>query len=123
MPEETAPTRLTEAKGTSLAREIFTSNFWMSGLAIVKYIPRSFRVKQLDGMAFYTDAKYDEFRNRVLQTTAANPRQWGTMSVAQMLHHLNLACGGSLAQIRRGAVDNGNASSTRILAQLSSVKR
>ena len=94
--QETAPTRLTEAKGTSLAREIFTSNFWMSGLAIVKYIPRSFRVKQVDGMAFYTDAKHDEFRNRVFQTTPANPRQWGTMSVAQMLHHLNLACGGSL---------------------------
>jgi len=26
----------------------------------------------------------------------ANTRQWGTMSVAQMLHHLNLACGGSI---------------------------
>jgi hypothetical protein len=94
--QETAPTRLTKAEGTSLAREIFTSNFWMSGLALVKYIPRSFRVKQVDGMVFYTDAKHDEFRNRVLQTTPANPRQWGTMSVAQMLHHLNLACGGSL---------------------------
>jgi hypothetical protein len=94
--QETAPTQLTKAKGTNLAREIFTSNFWMSGLAIVKYIPRSFRVKQVDGMAFYTDAKHDEFRNRVFQTTPANPRQWGTMSVAQMLHHLNLACGGSL---------------------------
>jgi hypothetical protein len=95
--QEMAPTWLTKAKGTNLAREIFTSNFWMSGLAIANYIPRSFRVKQVDGMTFYTDAKYDEFRNRVLQTTAANPRQWGTMSVAQMLHHLNLACGSSLS--------------------------
>jgi hypothetical protein len=95
--EETAPTRLTKAKGTNLAREIFTSNFWMSGLAMIKYIPRSFRVKQVDGMSFYTDAKHDEFRNRVRRTTPTNPRQWGTMSVAQMLHHLNLACGGSLS--------------------------
>lgn len=94
--EETAPTRLTKAKGSNLAREIFTSNFWMSGLAMIMYIPRSFRVKQVDGMSFYTDAKHDEFRNRVRRTTPGNPRQWGTMSVAQMLHHLNLACGGSL---------------------------
>jgi hypothetical protein len=94
--QETAPTRLTKAKSTHFAREIFTSNFWMSGLAMLRYIPRSFRVKQVDGMAFSTDAKHDDFRNRVLRTTPANPRQWGTMSVAQMLHHLNLACGGSL---------------------------
>ena len=95
-PRDTVPAKSPQAKGTNLAREIFTSNFWMSGLAMLKYIPRSFRVKQVDGMGFYTDAKHDEFRNRVLRTTPANPRQWGTMSVAQMLHHLNLACGGSL---------------------------
>ena len=81
---------------TSFIREFFTSNFWMSGLAILKYIPRSFRVKQVDGNAFFTEEKRDEFRNRVLRITAANPRQWGTMNVSQMLHHLNLACGGSL---------------------------
>src|SRR5215467_4011085 len=80
----------------SLAREIFTSNFWMSGLAMLKYIPRSFRVKQVDGMAFFTEAKHEEFRNRVLRITSENPRQWGTMNVSQMLHHLNLACGGLL---------------------------
>ena len=94
--QSTVPTWLAEAKGTSLAREVFTSNFWMSGLAILKYIPRSFRVKQVDGMAFFTDAKHDEFRNRILRVTVVNPRQWGTMNVSQMLHHLNLACGGSL---------------------------
>src|SRR5260370_26186268 len=93
---EVLPTQLTEAKGTSLARELFTSNFWMSGLAMLRYIPRSFRVKQVDGMVFFTETRHNEFRNRVLRTTPANPRQWGTMSVAQMLHHLNLACGGSL---------------------------
>jgi Protein of unknown function (DUF1569) len=89
-------TGLSEANGTSLARELFTSNFWMSGLAMLKYIPRSYHVKQVEGMAFFTEAKHEEFRNRVLRITAANPRQWGTMNVSQMLHHLNLACGGSL---------------------------
>ena len=93
---QAVPTQLTESKGTNLARELFTGNFWMSGFAMLKYIPRSFRVKQVDGMAFFTEAKHDEFRNRVLRITPANPRQWGTMNVSQMLHHLNLACGGSL---------------------------
>jgi hypothetical protein len=93
---ELLPTQLTETKGTSLARELFTSNFWMSGLAMLKYIPRSFRVKQIDGMAFFTESKHDEFRKRVLRIASANPRQWGTMSVSQMLHHLNLASGAAL---------------------------
>ena len=88
--------QLTKPRTTSFVRESFTSNFWMSGLAIFKYIPRSFRVKQVDGNAFFTEEKRDEFRNRVLRVTAANPRQWGTMTVAQMLHHLNLSSGGSL---------------------------
>src|SRR5258707_2189202 len=73
---QAVPTRFTEAKSTSLVREVFTSNFWMSGLAMLKYIPRSFGVKQVDGMAFLTESKHDEFRNRVLRITPANPRQW-----------------------------------------------
>jgi hypothetical protein len=93
---QAAPTRFTEAKGTNLVREVFTSNFWMSGLAMLKYVPRLFRVKQVDGNAFFSEGKRDEFHDRVLRITPANPRQWGTMTVAQMLHHLNLACGGSL---------------------------
>src|SRR5215831_13024887 len=80
----------------SLAHEVFTSDFWMSGIAMLKYMPRSLRVKQVDGMAFFTEAKHEEFRNRVLRITPANPRQWGMMNVSQMLHHLNLACGGAL---------------------------
>jgi hypothetical protein len=91
------PAQITKPRTTSFVREFFTSNFWISGLAILKYVPRLFRVKQVDGMAFFTEAKRDELRNRVLRITAANPRQWGTMTVPQMLHHLNLACGGSLS--------------------------
>src|ERR1700756_4084236 len=99
---EAFPAPLTEAKRTSLARELFTSNFWMSGLAMVKYIPRYFRVKQVDGNAFFPEEKLHEFRDRILRITPANPRQWGTMNVAPMLHHLNLACGGcTLRRCRR----------------------
>jgi hypothetical protein len=94
--QETVPVQLTKPKTTSFIRESFTSNFWMSGLAILKYIPRYFRAKQVDGNAFFAEEKLHEFRDRILRTTPANPRQWGTMTVAQMLHHLNLACGGSL---------------------------
>jgi Protein of unknown function (DUF1569) len=93
---QAVPTRFTEAKSTNLVREAFTSNFWMSGLAMLKYVPRLFRVKQVDGNAFFTEGKRDEFHDRVRRITSANPRQWGTMTAAQMLHHLNLACGGSL---------------------------
>jgi hypothetical protein len=34
----------------NLAEALVTSNFWMSGLAIARYIPRSFRVKQVRGL-------------------------------------------------------------------------
>src|SRR5258708_13970382 len=68
----------------------------MSGLGMLKYIPRSFRVKQVDGRSFFTEGKHDGVRNRVLRITPANPGQWGTMNVSQMLHHLNLACGSAL---------------------------
>ena len=88
--------RFTETKRTSLARALFTSNFWISGFAMLKYIPRWFRVKQVDRLAFFTEAKHDEFHNGILRISPANPRQWGTMKVSQMLHHLNLACGGAL---------------------------
>lgn len=90
------PAQITKPRTTSFIRESFTSNFWMSGLAILKYIPRSFRVKQVDGNAFFAEEKRDEFRGRILRVTPTNPRRWGTMTVAQMLHHLNLSSGGSL---------------------------
>src|SRR6266481_9917366 len=92
----TVPIRFTDAKRTNLVREVFTSNFLMSGLAMLNYIPRSFRVTQADGMSFFTEPKHDEFRNRVLRITPASPRRWGTMNVSQTLHHLNLACGSAL---------------------------
>jgi len=69
-----------------------TSDFWMTGFSIVRYIPRAFRVKQIDGNLFYTEEKRQEYRRRVESVTPNSQRQWGTMNVDQMLHHLNLAC-------------------------------
>jgi hypothetical protein len=94
--DRAVPIQSTETKRTNLARELFTSSFWMSGLAMLKYIPRWLRVKQVDGMAFFTDAKHDEYKSRILKITPGNPQHWGTMTVPQMLHHLNLACGAAL---------------------------
>lgn len=35
-------------------RAALTSDFWMTGIAIVRYIPRWLRVKQVDGNLFTT---------------------------------------------------------------------
>jgi hypothetical protein len=80
----------------NVLRAAFTSDFWMTGLAIARYIPRAFRVQQIDGDLFFTEEKRQEYRRRVEGVTPDSQRQWGTMEVDQMLHHLNLACGGSL---------------------------
>ena len=80
----------------NLLRALFDRNFWMTGAAIVRYVPRAFRVKQVDGKLFFTKEKRQEYRRRGESLTPDSSRQWGTMEIDQMLHHLNLACGGSL---------------------------
>lgn len=67
----------------------------MTGVAIARYLPQAFRAKQIDGDPFFTEQKRQEYRRRVGSLTLESPRQWGTMEVDQMLHHVNLACGGS----------------------------
>jgi hypothetical protein len=47
------------------------------------------------GIYFFTEEKRQEYRRRVESVTLNSRRKWGTMEVDQMLHHLNLACGGS----------------------------
>jgi hypothetical protein len=79
----------------NLLRALFDPNFWVTGVAIIGYVPRAFRVKQVDGDLFFTEDKRQEYRRRLESVTPHSPRQWGTMEVDQMLHHLNLACGGS----------------------------
>src|SRR5580700_2816816 len=80
----------------NLLHALFTRNLLLSGIAIVRYIPRAFRVKQVDGNLFFTEQKRQEYRRRVESVTPHSPRQWGTMEPDQLLHHLNLACGASL---------------------------
>jgi Protein of unknown function (DUF1569) len=79
----------------NVLRAALASNFWITGIAIARYMPRAFRVKQIDGDHFFTEEKRQEYRRRVESVTPNSQRQWGTMEVDQMLHHLNLACGGS----------------------------
>ena len=80
----------------NLLRALFTRNLLLSAVASVRYIPRAFRVKQVDGNLFFTEQKRQEYRRRVESVTPHSPRQWGTMEPDQLLHHLNLACGASL---------------------------
>jgi len=76
-------------------RAALSSDFWITGIAIARYIPRAFRTTQIDGNRFFTEEKRQEYRRRVESVTLNSRRKWGTMEVDQMLHHLNLACGGS----------------------------
>ena len=79
----------------NLFRAALSRDFWMTGVAIARYLPQAFRNKQIDGNLFFTEQKRQEHRRRVESLTPGSLRQWGTMEVDQMIHHLNLACGGS----------------------------
>jgi hypothetical protein len=41
----------------NLLRALFDPNFLMSGVAIVRDIPRALRLKQVDGSLFFTEEK------------------------------------------------------------------
>ena len=72
----------------NLLHALFTRNLLASGVAIVRYIPRALRVDQVDGNLFFTEEKRQEYRRRVESVTPHSPRQWGTMEVDQIAHHL-----------------------------------
>ncbi len=76
-------------------RAALSGDFWITGIAIARYIPQAFRRKQIDGNLFFTEEKSQEYRQRVESLKQDSLRRWGTMEVDQMLRHLNLACGGS----------------------------
>jgi hypothetical protein len=50
----------------------------------------------VDGSLFFTEEKRQEYRQRIESVTFSLRVSGGTMDVDQMLHHLNLACGGAL---------------------------
>jgi Protein of unknown function (DUF1569) len=45
---------------------------------------------------FFDDLNYKTIANRLQKITELAERKWGTMDVAQMIHHLNLAIGSGL---------------------------
>jgi len=79
-----------------MKKSILNKELWYSFIAMVKYFPKAIVTKQVDGMAFYSTAQQEAFKARVKSLTPNSVRAWGTMNVAQMLHHLNLAVGSAL---------------------------
>lgn len=77
----------------NLISESFTSNFWITGIAMIRYLPRAIQVPQVDGMAFFSEAELHEYQSRIAALKPTSTHCWGTMTVDQALHHLNLACG------------------------------
>ena len=67
-------------------RAALSSDFWITGIAIARYIPRAFRTKQIDGNLFFTEEKWQEYQRRVESVTLNSRRKWGAMEVDQMLH-------------------------------------
>lgn len=77
----------------NLISESLSINFWETGIAMMRYLPRAIRVPQVDGMAFFSEAKLAEYQSRIVALKPTSTHCWGTMTVDQGLHHLNLACG------------------------------
>jgi len=50
-------------------RAALSSDFWITGIAIARYIPRAFRTKQIDGNLFFAEEKRQEYRRRVESVT------------------------------------------------------
>lgn len=83
-----------------MKRTFLTKELFYSFIAIVKYIPRAIITPQVDGMLFYETQKQAEFRQRLQDIKADSKRAWGSMDVAQMLHHISLSIGGALGYFK-----------------------
>lgn len=79
-----------------MKRRTITKELWYSTIAIFKYFPKAFFLPRVNGNRFFQKEMQDELRNRVKMITINSERLWGTMSAAQMLHHLSLSLGGVL---------------------------
>ena len=60
-------------------RAALTSDFWITGIVIARHIPRTFRVKQVDGDLFFAEEKRQEYRRRVESVTPDSQRQWALL--------------------------------------------
>jgi hypothetical protein len=56
-------------------RTALSSDFWITGIAIARYIPRGFRTKQIDGNLFFTEEKRQEYRRGVESVTLNSRRK------------------------------------------------
>ena len=59
----------------------YARDFWITAIAFSRYMPRAFRVKQVDGNQFFTEEKRQEYRRRMESVTPSSQRQWGTMEL------------------------------------------
>ena len=50
-------------------------DFWITGGAIARYLPKAFRTQQIDGNLFFTDQKRQEYRRRVESLTPGSQPQ------------------------------------------------
>jgi len=55
------------------------------------------KYKTVTSTDFFESANYQSVINRLENIQASSERKWGSMTVSQMLHHLNLAIGSGLA--------------------------
>ena len=68
----------------NMLRALFDPDFLMSGVAMVRDVPRALRMKQVDGNLFFTEEKRREYRRHIESVSLQSQRQWGTMNVDQM---------------------------------------
>ncbi len=73
-------------------------------------------IKPLKGGAFFSPVMLSELTARIERLTPQSPRQWGTMTPDQMLHHLNLATGSALGYFN--LPDESNALSRSVVKWL-----
>jgi hypothetical protein len=60
---------------------------------MLRYLPNAMKLPNVDGMAFFSEAKLLEYQSRIASLRPTSASCWGTMTVDEGLHHLNLACG------------------------------
>ena len=56
-------------------RAALSRDFWITGIAIARYIPRAFRTKQIDGNLFFTEEKRQEYRRATRISTVLSDVQ------------------------------------------------
>jgi hypothetical protein len=61
----------------NLISESFTSSFWLTGIEMMRYLPRAIRVPQVEGMAFFSEAKLAEYKSRIASLTPTSTHCWG----------------------------------------------